>query len=562
MGRPFEQLTQEMMDYYLSCDPSFATQVGWHKYDRKLRDPSPEATARQISDLKAFVRTLEGLPVESLAEDQLIDRDLALHVFKLRLFEMEELRLEERFSRACDDIAYSLFFLFVRDVPSFDERMESMVTRLEQTPELLAKSRATMKSPLRLWNEVSMETGVGLVDFIKEVGALVESKSSDPDLIERTRRATEVATEAVAMHLEWMRTEVLPKASSRFTVSLEVYERYLEKKQYGVSLEEALKIAEVYMDAVRREMANVARRMVPSGSIDEALARMKSDHPATAKEALKAYQESVSQARGFMLNKDLVTLPANERLIVMDTPSFMLPVTPFAAQYEPGKFDGNRTGLFVVSLDDANPESLREHSRAGIANTTVHEGYPGHHLQGICSNTHPSSVRVLIASPDFSEGWGLYSEQMMLSAGYNDTAVGHLTNLNDLLFRIARLLVEMKLVTGNMSIEDATRLFVRECGMNEDASAIEAKACAMSPTYYFSYFIGKLGIEQLREEVLRALGTRFSLKFFHDSLVYSGCMPMPFMRRAMALRVRKEYGIELGERKESLFEYAMRKAGR
>lgn len=560
MGRPFEDFAQEIMDYYLSCDPSFATQVGWHRYDQELRDPSPERTAHNLEVLKGFVKELEEMQAESLSEDQELDRDLALHIFRLKIFEFDELRLDERFSRACDEIAYSLFFLFVREKPSFDERMDSIASRLEQSAEFLADSRRTMRTPYRLWNEVEIETGIGLIDFINEIKALVEAKSCDPTLRNRIRKAADVAGAAVAAHIDWMRTSVLPKASNEFTIGREEYERYLEMKQYGVSLQEALKIAEEYMDSVRKEMTDLAKHMVPSGTIEEAVAKMKSNHPKTKDQALQEYKESVSRAKQFMLEKDLVTLPSNEKLIVMETPKFMLPVTPFAAQYEPGKFDENRNGLFLVSLNDANPDILNEHSYAGIGNTTVHEGYPGHHLQGICSNTHPSKIRILIASTDFSEGWGLYSEQLMISNGYNDTAVGRLANLNDLLFRVARLLVEMKLVTGEISLEEATDLLVHECGLSLEASVIEAKACAMSPTYYFSYFIGKLGLDQLREEVESALGSRFSLKFFHDSLVYSGCMPMPFMRRAVALRVKKEYGIELGEPVESLFEYAMRKA--
>ena len=80
----------------------------------------------------------------------------------------------------------------------------------------------------------------------------------------------------------------------------------------------------------------------------------------------------------------------------------------------------------------------------------------------------------------------------------------------------------------------------------------------MTPTYYSSYFLGKLGIMQLRDETEAAMGDKFSMKFFHDSLLYAGCMPMAFMRRALAMRLKDQYGIELGDQKESLYGYAMR----
>jgi hypothetical protein len=82
----------------------------------------------------------------------------------------------------------------------------------------------------------------------------------------------------------------------------------------------------------------------------------------------------------------------------------------------------------------------------------------------------------------------------------------------------------------------------------------------MSPTYFSSYFIGKLAVLQLREDAERAMGSRFSLRFFHNALLGSGCMPMDFMRRAFEIRLREEYDIELSQQRETLYEYAMRKA--
>jgi len=120
--------------------------------------------------------------------------------------------------------------------------------------------------------------------------------------------------------------------------------------------------------------------------------------------------------------------------------------------------------------------------------------------------------------------------------------------------------VEIKLAKGEMSIAEGAEMLTKECSTDPNASLAEAKNCAMSPTYYCSYLIGKLAVLQLREEVQRTLGGRFSLKFFHDALLYTGCLPMPFMRRGVALRLKEQHGLELPPQKETLYEYAMREA--
>jgi hypothetical protein len=56
------------------------------------------------------------------------------------------------------------------------------------------------------------------------------------------------------------------------------------------------------------------------------------------------------------------------------------------------------------------------------------------------------------------------------------------------------------------------------------------------------------------------MGPKSSLKFFHDALLYAGCLPMAFMRRSVALKLKQQYGMTLGPQAETLYEYAMRRA--
>jgi uncharacterized protein (DUF885 family) len=560
MSKTFAELAKSMMDEFLGWDPSYATQVGWHKYDHVLRNPSEEARTEICGRLKDIIRDLKSIPSESLSADDRLDRDLALHIMELKLFEIDQLRFFEKQSLAGSEVGYSLFFLFARDHPSFEERLESMIHRLEAVPAFLAESSKSLKSPYKIWNEAALETGLEIPKLIRDIERLAEVKCDDPLKKRRLAKAAKVAIDALDEDNRRIREEVIPRASPRFTIGYDEYESYLKMKGWGVSPGEALRIGERYLKLVRTRMSEIARRMVSSGDLAEAMELMRSDHPPTFELALKEYREAARKAREFLVDKDLMTIPENEKLLVIETPMFMRPMCPSAAQFEPGKFDGVRIGMFLVTPDEEHPELLREHSYAGIGNTTVHEAYPGHHLQAICSNTNPSPIRILIASPDFGEGWGLYSEELMIASGFNDHPSGRFANLSDLMFRVIRLVVEVKMVQGDLTIEDAAEMFTRECAMDRKASWIEARSCAMSPTYASSYFLGKLAIMQLRDETKRVLGERFSLKSFHDWLLYTGCLPMRFMRRAVALRMMEEFGVDLGPQEETLYEYAMRKA--
>lgn len=560
MVSDFKDVTKSLMDEYLSWNPSFATQVGWHKYDHVLRDPRPSAVVHQGERCQEILRHLSKIRPESLAGEDQLDRDLAIYLFELHKFEIQDLRLFERHSTACEEIGYSLFFLSMRSVPSLHDRLESMTNRIEKIPEFLAASRKAVSKPYRIWNELALDVGRQIPGLIRSIEKL--GNREDPSLSRKLKNASDAAIGAVLDHNRWIEEVLIPSSSEEYAVSSEEYGKYLDKKCYGVTMDEALEIGEIYLAKSRSEMAAIARSLVPSGSAAEALETMKADHPPTFTAALEEYRASSQRARDFVLKHDLVTIPDNEELIVAETPEFMRPVFPSAGQFEPGKFDGNRTGFFLVTPDEENPSLLREHSHVGIVNTTVHEGYPGHHVQGICANTHPSYIRILVQSADFGEGWGLYSEEMMNRQGYANNDLEKLTIMNDLLFRLWRLVIEIRLAKGETTIEDAAATLSKECSMDPQASTIEATNCAVLPTYYMSYFIGKLAIQQLREEVEAVLGDKFTLRFFHDSLLYNGCLPLPFMRRGIAMRLKEQYAKELPPQNETLYEYAMRNASK
>jgi len=557
-GDSFEGISRSMMEEFLSWDPVLATQVGWHKYDRVLRDPTRRASAHQVERLKDFISTLENIKPDRLTGDQKIDREFAIHLFRLRIFEIDQLRRDEKAAFGATELGNSLFFLFARERPSIDERLVSIVARVAAAPEFLEKSKETVTGPYRTWNEILYETGERMPRFLSEVIDFFEMRAADKDTLRELRNAVAVANDAIEDFNHWMKKEVIPSACEETSIGPSLYRKYLAMQGYGVSPEETLSIAERYLEDVNRKKREVAKDIVKSGKAADAVRKMRADHAKDFDGVLKEYRQSVLKAKEFVIKKDLVTLPAGEQLVVTPTPSYMAHVVPYAAQYEPGKFDNDRTGLFLVTPDQGNPTVLEEHSRAGIVNTSVHEGYPGHHLHGICANTNPSYLRILRASPDFAEGWGLYSEEMMYSQGYNATPLGRLTMLNDLGFRLARQICDVRIPLENMSLDKAADFLVKETGTDIQAAVSEAKAMSLSPTYYASYFVGKLGILRMRDDAQAALGSGFTLRFFHDSLIYSGCMPMPFMRKSLSLRMKEKYGVELDTPEESIHDYAIR----
>jgi uncharacterized protein (DUF885 family) len=111
----------------------------------------------------------------------------------------------------------------------------------------------------------------------------------------------------------------------------------------------------------------------------------------------------MNRARAHIVEHGIATMPPGEQISVMPTPEYLRTVIPFAAYFEPPKFDKHPSGIYIVtpSVGD-DPNAMREHYYASISNTSVHEAYPGHHLQLSAAIRHPSLVRLLTDAPSSS----------------------------------------------------------------------------------------------------------------------------------------------------------------
>ncbi|MBD3348054.1 MAG: DUF885 family protein, partial [Candidatus Eisenbacteria bacterium] len=264
-------------------------------------------------------------------------------------------------------------------------------------------------------------------------------------------------------------------------------------------------------------------------------------HP-EAGELRDAYAGEMSRAREFVLAKRLVSMPEQEKLSVIDTPVFLRPLLPYAAYGPPGPFEVKQEGFFFVTPVDqeasreAREEQLRGHALDNIPVIALHEGYPGHHLQLVRANGVPGKARRLARSNIFIEGWALYCEEMMREAGFFEGASMRLMQLKATLWRSARVVVDVKLQTGEMTLAEAKEFMVTRAALPRDKAAAEVRRYAMHPTQPSSYLLGKLTILDIRKRFEERAKDAFDLRGFHDQLLSIGSVPPSLAEAALGLR--------------------------
>jgi uncharacterized protein (DUF885 family) len=286
--------------------------------------------------------------------------------------------------------------------------------------------------------------------------------------------------------------------------------------------------------AVRETIAaleRTAREIDPSESWVSLVEALRIDHPPEST-LLAEYRRGVDEARRFVVERNLVTMPAEDRLDVIETPAFLRPTVPYAAYMPPGPFDRGQRGLYYVTpinpqlASDERAEQLLGHNRYAMLLTNVHESYPGHHLQLLIANEARSIVRKLLENTVLIEGWALYCEQLVLDEGMTTDPRVRLFQLKDQLWRACRVVIDVKVHTGRMTFDEAVEMLVGVAYLERPSAIGEARRYTQSPTQPMSYLTGKHQIMELREREKRRLGAQFDLRAFHDRLLSYGSIPV------------------------------------
>ncbi|MCS7223835.1 MAG: DUF885 domain-containing protein [Armatimonadetes bacterium] len=534
----FEEKVLQILQVLWQDDPVFATSCGIHDYDHRLSHLSKEAIETHTAHLREFIRQLEQMGQRPDPEEE-GDRQALLAVIKNGLIDWEEIGWHRKEPALYADHAlYGLYLLIAREFAPLEQRLASVKDRLQEVCRLLKESQETIEPHQvpSILVETALESARGAGLFFAEVIPEAADRVSDSGLRREVLKSNDEAAQAFRDWEKWLKEEVAPRAAGHWGVGRDLF---LAKLRQGHLLEaepEELKaLGEEVLAQTVSQMAELALRLDPLKNWKELVEEKKAHHP-PENQILDTYRKEVERARQFVLERGIVGLPENDRLSVVETPSFDRPTTPYAAYVAPAPFDEKSEGLFYVTpVNGKEPpevrmDRLKGHCIYSLPIVVVHEAYPGHHLQLSIARGLPSLVRKVFGDTVSIEGWALYCEEMMLEQGYSDDPIVRLFQLKDLLWRAVRVIVDVGLHCHGMTPQQAAGLLVSEAHIEPANAVAEVRRYCASPTQPLSYLTGKMQILRLRQEAERKLGGQFQLKDFHDRLLRTCNWPIPLVR--------------------------------
>lgn len=526
-----------MFQSYFDLNPEVATYFGLHEpYDYQLSDGSTSHIQENLEFMEEWARRMEEeLDPDQLNSEHRIDLKVLKMALELNQFSFYEHRIHETNPDVFRELGDLFFVMFTREYAPLEKRVDAIAARLEQVPQYLGEFQSRFKEsePVKLWTEIALERSQLFPEMFQQI-LEASGDNISKDVRQRLERALEDLEGPLGEHMDWLE-DLLSEAEREWALGREKFEKLIQIRGLGLSSDEIYEFGVRSLKELKERRSELAQRIAPGKSVDEIMEVIEEDAPENFEDALRATKEEMLRAKRFIKERELATVYEQDVLAVEETPSFMRVLTPFAALFMPGKFDEPRRGVYIVTRPK---ENLGKHlNHASIRNTAVHEAFPGHFLQGSVSSRGPL-IRLLIDATETVEGWAHYCEQMMREQGFFEDLKTKFVQVNDGIWRAVRVIVDVRLSRGEMKFDDAVKMLIDEVGMSKDAAISEVRRYTMTPGYVLSYLLGKHLILQLRKEIKEKMGSKFDLRFFHDTIISNGHLPITLLRDIFAEKLK------------------------
>lgn len=500
-------------------------------------DMSEASFNDQLNQTKDQLKKLRGIDTAQLTFDEKIDWKFAQSILAGRELEQEKMQFWRKDPRLF--MSFTGISDMINKPGNVVEKIALVRRRLEITPTQLANAKKLLTVYVPRFQELGLfmaENGLALFD--EELPAFIsEAGDAGKDLATPAEEARAALTDFIG----FLKNELPKRTTGDFPIGLDTYNQMLKTQyllkydadglyQYGLE----------QFDKTVAELEVVARSIDPDKTWQQLAVEIKNEYPEPSK-MIEAHQEWVDKSAEHIKSKDLIPIPWKERVNVVPRAAY-LRKTSYYGNFSLAKGedeDSVYTSEWMINpFEDQwdtkrKQEYLVEHDWGVIIVTAPHETYAGHHVQGLYQMHNPRPLRKNNGISIFSEGWGLYNEQLMQETGFFPNERIHLRQLQLRLWRNARVIYDVGMHSGKLSYEDAIKLMTDKVGFLRWAAQLEVDASSASPGYFIGYYTGMMLILEMRDAYKSKMGEAYNIRDFHEKLLRIGNMPPALMREAL-----------------------------
>jgi uncharacterized protein (DUF885 family) len=203
-------------------------------------------------------------------------------------------------------------------------------------------------------------------------------------------------------------------------------------------------------------------------------------------------------------------------------------IVPVPADIAPF-YTGGRGGPGIYLVNTYNLPSRPLYSLTAL---TLHESAPGHAFQMplAAENKTLPAFRQNSYISAYGEGWALYCEKLGVEMGMYETPYDRFGMLSYQMWRAARLVVDTGIHSMGWSREQAQHYLHDNTALADHEIETEVDRYIAWPGQALSYYLGEKTILDARAKAEKALGSKFNIRAFHDTVLQLGSVPMPVLQ--------------------------------
>ena len=548
-ARAMHQLFDEEWERGLRENPVNASYQGDKRYNDRWPDASLAAIeASQAADRAALAR-IRAIDRKALSPADQLNYDTFLWL-RERTVEAQKFRTylqpidHQGGVQTLDGVAEVLPFATTQDYRDWLKRMDAVPVVIEQTIALMKEGmKAGNVPPKVLMQRVPRQIAAQIVDdpvqspFYRPFQKFSEGVP-EADRAGLQAEAQRIIRERIVPAYRVLQThfgnEYLPKTRGSIAAADlpngQAYYDYLAGYYTTTDLTadqiHAIGLKEVAR--IRGQMEKIKAEVGFKGSLAEFFNFLRTDprfFEKTPQALLTRYRE-ISKRIDPELVKAFRTIP-RQPYGVRPIPDNVAPDTT-TAYYQPGAADGSRAGFYYVNLYKPEVRPTWE-----MMPLSLHEAVPGHHFQFARSLELPDApmFRRTAYFVAYSEGWGLYAEQLGFDMGLYDDPYDRMGQLAYEMWRAVRLVVDTGMHAKGWSREKAIAYFKDNAPKTDQDIVNEIDRYIGTPGQALAYKIGQLKISELRARARTQLGERFDVRDFNDEVLATGSVPLEALER-------------------------------
>jgi uncharacterized protein (DUF885 family) len=551
--RALDMLSVQFLNALWRIDPESAIYAGKYDTAATMTVYDPATLAKQQAFTDDWLGRFAKIDTRQLSARQRTDLALLVNKLNSDRFNLNTFR-EYQWNPALYNVAGPIDLILNTKYAAKPQRLRTLLKRIASIPAYYDAARANLVDPTPEHTKLAIAQAPGVLAMLtqldKEAQASILTPVEKQLFTQRINAALTAVDGYVAFLTDLDKTMAKNGTGRSFRIGKELYEqKFAYDIQSGSTAEQTYRKALAAREELLTNMDKLSDELWTKtmgdavkpddryAKIGMVIDKLSSRHVAR-EDFFNEIRRQVPLLQDWVISHDLLTLDPNKQLEVRATPAYQSGVAG-ASIDAPGPYrPKDRTYYNVTPLDGATPEaaesSLREYNYWILQILNIHEAIPGHYAQLVYANRSPSIVKSIFGNGAMVEGWAVYGERMMLESGYGDNAPEMwLMYAKWNLRSVTNTILDYSVHVLGMTQEQAMDLLTRQAFQTRSEAEEKWHRVQVTSVQLTSYFSGYSEIMALREERKQALGSKFSLKQFHEQLLSYGSAPVRVIRELM-----------------------------